>query len=123
MLPKTVNGIRFTPASEFDRLVTIMKPGGGQDSEGTPEPLEVFASNVPAKIRATRSSARPDTEQQITQSVAYFDVTIRYLDGIKENMVLVGPAGETWTVTGTNNPGFANVEIVFTVREVNGGQG
>lgn len=121
-LPKTVNGVRFTSISEYNRRITIMKPSSDEsDSDGNAAAMEVFASDVPAKIRAIRNSGRPDAQQQITQAVVYFYVTIRYRAGIKDNFALIGPQGQNWVITGIDNPDFANVELTFTVREVNGG--
>lgn len=123
MLPKNLNGVRFTPVSGYNRLVTILKPGTGSDDEGTPVAPEVFASNVPARVRSVPSTGRPDMQQQITQAVAYFIVIIRYRPGITDDMTILGPGGEVWVVTSIDNPDFANVELRLTVREINGGQG
>jgi head-tail adaptor len=123
MLPKNTNGVAFTSTTEFNRKVTIMKPSLVADDNGTPVAPEVFATGVPAKIRSVPNKGRPDTQEQITQAVAYFIVTIRYRTGITDDMTLFGPSGQTWVISSIDNPDFANRELRLTVREINGGQG
>ena len=122
-LPSTQNGIQFTSASEYNRKVTIMRPPAGQDDEGTPSAPEVFASNVPAKIRLIPNTGRPDEQQQITQAAQYLIVTIRYRAGVADDMTVIGPTGQEWVIASIDNFNFANRELRLTVREINGGQG
>ena len=122
MLPKTLNNIRFTSASELNRRVTLQRPGTGSDSEGTPNP-PVAVATVWAKARFLPNSGRPDAKQQITQAEDYLEVTIRYRSDVKSDWTIIGPGGETWTITSINNLDFANVELRIIVRQINGGIG
>jgi SPP1 family predicted phage head-tail adaptor len=121
MLPKNLNNIRFTSATELNRRITLQQPGTGADSEGTPATPVTVATNVPAKITQVPSRGRPDVQEQITESVNYYEVTIRYRSDVKSDWRVLGPNGEIWTVTSINNVDFANVELRLIVREVNGG--
>jgi Phage head-tail joining protein len=124
MLPKRLStGVRFTGASEFNRRITILKPGEGADTEGTPVALVTLATNVPAKITGLRNLGKPDQTQQLTQAVTYYEVVIRYRPDVPYDAILLGPKGQTWTVTNIHNVEMANIELRINVREINGGKG
>lgn len=121
MLPKNTNGVAFTSTTEFNRRVSLYQPGTGSDSEGTPNAPTLVANDVPAKIMQMPNRGKPDQQGQITQAVDYFQVCIRYRSDVRNDWTVIGPTGQVWRVTSTNNVDFANREIRLMCREINGG--
>src|SRR5437899_7178475 len=107
MLPKSIDGLQFSQAGDFDRKVTLLAPSTQRDENGEAMP-DVVVAEVWASIAALLPKYIEKTQQTVTEVT--YKIKIRYRAGIT-TANRVSFRGRLYNIEGVVNLGEANREL------------
>jgi len=115
MLPKRLNGVSYTSASEMTSLVTFWLPSTTRDNNGTlAAPTQV--ATVAAAIRMTSQPTDVAKQQQVIGQTRY-KIVIRYMSGLTTAMYATTATGRRFTLTSIVDPDDRQAELQIYAME------
>jgi head-tail adaptor len=119
-LKRLNDGFAYTNRGAMRDTVTLMQASATNNPDGSPQPPTVFMQNVWASCKVWRSPKEADSTELI-QGEVFWLVNTPYIDGVNDQMQMIGPNGQAWFIVSVSDPDQRRVELRFLCREMNGG--
>jgi len=119
-LKRLNDNFTYTNRSAMRDQITLMQPSTTNNPDGSSPGQSVFAQNVWASCKLWRYG-REVNSADLVQGEVYWDVRIPYMDGVNDQMNVVGPNGENWFIVSVSDPDMRQVELRMMCREINSG--
>lgn len=119
-LKRLNDGFQYTNRSAMRDTITLMQPSATSNPDGSPQPFTIFMQDVWASCKVQRTPLEVNSAE-LVQGEVFWDVRTPFIDGINDQMSIIGPNGQTWFIISVYDPDQREVELRFLCREMNGG--